>query len=651
MKKTFVLGLLILLLVQCNMKKQVSKIPVEAYSGTDLGLTFQQELIQFKVYSPKAEKVLFNIYQDNESEEPIYMLNLAKQNDIWVTRFSNEYQQLYYTIKVFYEGKWLSETVDPYVKMTSANGKRGFIGNPNKFSPPNWKDEKFAEIPSRDAIIYELHVRDFSVAQNSGMQQKGKFLAFTETDTKNYFGAETGLSHIKNLGVTHIHLLPFFDYASIDETQSLDDQYNWGYDPQNYNTPEGSYITDPTKPEARVVELKQAIQAIHKQGLGVVMDVVYNHTFNTENSSFENTYPGYYFRKNADSTLSNASGCGNETASDQVMFQKFMIESLKFWAKEYKIDGFRFDLMGIHDIKTMNKIAAELKNINPYVLLYGEGWTAGGSPLPDSLRALKKNTFKLNDVAAFSDDMRDGIKGSVFEATSPGLVNGGKGKEESVKFGIVGNINHPQIDFKKVDYSDSAWAAEPFQSINYVSCHDNLTLYDKLKETNPTTSEEEILAMQKLALGIVLTSQGIPFLHAGSEFLRSKNGVENSYKSPDKINQIDWDLISKNEELVKDIQKLIEIRKQHKYFAFESAEQVRAGLKFLNTPQNNVIAYELNGNLVDDTSSKIVVIINAQRRAIKFPIDFLNLKPIYGDPKIGKTDATIPKTSMVIFAN
>jgi len=651
MKKILIFGLLILLLAQCNMKKKASESMNQVYEGKDLGLTFKDEKIYFKLFSPEADEVVFNIYQNIASETPSKSINLTAREGVWNAEIPKEYQMSYYTVKVKYKGNWLKETTDPYVKMTSANGKYGFIADQKSFSPSNWQNHQFAAIPNKDAIIYELHVRDFSISQNSGMQQRGKFLAFTESNTTNSFGAKTGLDYIKSLGVTHIHLLPFFDYASIDELGDLENQYNWGYDPQNYNTPEGSYSTKPAEPVSRVIELKQAIKSIHEAGLGVVMDVVYNHTFNTKNSSFENTYPGYYFRKNSDGTFSNASGCGNETASDHPMFNIFMIESLKYWATEYKIDGFRFDLMGIHDIKTMNDIAYELRNINPYVLLYGEGWTAASSPLADSLRALKKNTYLLDGIAAFSDDMRDGIKGSVFDSKSPGMVNGKRGKEENVKFGIVGNINHPQLDFEKIDYSKKAWANEPFQSINYVSCHDNLTLYDKLKETNPEASEEDILEMQKLALGIVLTSQGIPFLHAGSEFMRTKQGIENSYKSPDKINQIDWDLVSKNESLISDIKTLLEIRKSHSAFRFENAEQVREGLKFINTPQGNVIAYELNGKLVEDISDKILVIINAQARAIKFPVDFNNLKPIYGNPKIGKLDVTIPKKSLVIFAS
>ncbi len=647
-----ILGVIVLTFSQCKMKKGTSNLTsLSQYKADDLGLTFKNGIPVIKLYSPTAVDVKLNLYDNSETTPTLRAIEVKKDNyGIWTAQLLPSDIEKYYTWQIKTEEAWLAETVDPYTKLVSVNGKRGYIEDVTAIKPAGWENESYIETSPNDAVIYELHVRDFSISQNSGLQHKGKFLAFTETGSTNEQGDKTGLDYIKGLGVTHIHLLPFFDYASIDEAGDLNTQYNWGYDPQNYNVPEGSYATDIRKPETRVFELKQAIQAIHKQGIGVVMDVVYNHTSSKNDSPFDLTYPGGYYRKDKTGNFTDASGCGNETASETAHFRKFMIESLKYWAQEYKIDGFRFDLMGIHDIEIMNQIAIELRNINPNVLLYGEGWTAAQSPLPDSLRALKKNTYKLLDVAAFSDDFRDGIKGSVFDEEAPGFANGGEGFEENVKFGIIGNIAHPQVDMKKVHYSQKPWANEPFQSINYVSCHDNLTLFDKLYATNIEASEKEVLQMQKLALGLVLTSQGIPFLHAGSEFGRSKGGVENSYKSPDNINQINWELITKNKALVEDVKALIKIRKEYGVFNYGEAGKVQKGIRFLNTPQPNVIACELDGTLVDGKSEKVLVIANGGTETVLFPVDYGNLKPIYGNPKITPDGARIPAKTMVIFA-
>ena len=394
-----------------------------------------------------------------------------------------------------------------------------------------------------------MHVRDASIDENSGIKNKGKFLGLTEAGTKSSDGLSTGLDHLKELGVTHIHLLPCFDFNSIDESKPDKPQYNWGYDPLNYNVPEGSYSTNPYDGVTRIREFKQLIETFHENGLRVVMDVVYNHTGLTENSNFNQLVPGYYYRQTADGKFSNATGCGNEVASEREMVRKFILESVKYWVKEYHVDGFRFDLMGVMDIQTMNLISKELHQLKPDILLYGEGWTAGSSPLPDSLHALKKYAYKLNHIAVFSDDIRDGIKGSVFERKDKGFVSGKPGLEETIKFGIVASCKHPQVDYSKVNYSKAPYAAEPDNTITYCECHDNNTLWDKLFLSATDATEEQRKEMQKLALSIVLTSQGIPFLHAGTEFLRSKKGVENSFESPDSINEIDWSLKAKNKDV------------------------------------------------------------------------------------------------------
>ena len=418
------------------------------------------------------------------------------------------------------------------------------------------------------------------------------------------------MDHLKELGVTHIHLLPFYDFLSVDETNLDRPQYNWGYEPLNYNTPEGSYATDPYDGVSRIRELKQLVKTFHENDLHVVMDVVYNHTMLTEDSYFNQLVPGYYYRQTADGKFSNATACGNETASERPMMRKFMIESLRYWVKEYHIDGFRFDLMGVHDIETMNIIAKELRKIKPDILLYGEGWTAGASPLPDSKRALKKYAYKLDNIAVFSDDIRDGIKGSVFVNEEKGFASGRPGMEESIKFGIVASCEHPQVDYSKVNYSKAPYASQPSNTVTYAECHDNHVLWDKLMISTSGATEEERKEMHKLALSIVLTSQGISFLHAGTEFLRSKKGNENSYNAGDSINGIDWDLKTKNKDVFDYVKGLIKMRKEHPAFRMRTAKEVADNLVFLDKLSPGIIGYTINGETVKDSWKKIRVYFN-----------------------------------------
>ncbi|MFT7057446.1 MAG: pullulanase, partial [Roseivirga sp.] len=432
----------------------------------------------------------------------------------------------------------------------------------------------------------------------------------TETGTKNPDGLSTGLDHIKDLGVTHVHLLPTFDHRSIDETKLDVPQYNWGYDPLNYNVPEGSFSTDPYDGRTRIKEFKEMVQTMHKNGLRVVLDVVYNHTGQTEDSNFNQLVPFYYYRQNAEGGFSDAAACGNETASEREMMRKYMIESVVYWAKEYHLDGFRFDLMGIHDIETMNQISAELHKIDPSIFVYGEGWTAGSTPLPTEKQALKANTYKLDKIAAFSDDLRDGLKGSVFQEKEGGFASNRKGLKESVKFGIVASTQHPQVDYEKVNYSKAPWAAEPYQTISYVSCHDNNTLFDKLKLSNEEATDEEIIKMHKLAETVVLTSQGVSFLHAGMEILRTKNGVENSYNSSDEINQIDWNRKTEFKPVFDYYKGIIALRKNHPAFRMMSNAAIQEHLEFIDTEDENVIAYKLKDNANGDEWKEILVLLN-----------------------------------------
>jgi pullulanase len=440
-------------------------------------------------------------------------------------------------------------------------------------------------------------------------------MGLTEAGTTNNFGASTGLDHMVSLGVTHVHLLPFFDFRSSDESAPLP-PYNWGYDPLHYNTPEGTYASAVSDPAVRIRELKKMILAFHQRGLKVVMDVVYNHTGLTEDSHFEQLVPGYYYRRKADGTFSNASACGNETASEQPMFKKFMLESLLFWATEYHIDGFRFDLMGIHDLATMNEIARTLRSYRPDLLLYGEGWTAGSSPLPDSLRALKNQVNRLEQIAVFGDEFRDGIKGSVFDYHQPGFVSGAFGNVASIQFGLVGAVDHPQIDFSKVNYSKAAYATSPRQMIAYADCHDNHTLWDRLSLSAASYTDVERQKMHRLALAMVLTSQGTPFLHAGSEFLRSKKQNENSYNAPDSINAIDWNLKSIYQDNVRMVQALIEMRKRHPAFQLDDPA---TRLRFLDALPSDNIAFVIDAKGLGDSWQKVMVLFNASKesRSIK----------------------------------
>ncbi|MCZ4409821.1 type I pullulanase [Cryomorphaceae bacterium 1068] len=599
----------------------MSEYPI--YRKSDLGLTFQPEAMILKVWSPVAKSMRLNLYKsDLGVTQPIEVIDMGKvENGVWQAKLTNDKTGLYYTFQAEHRDGWSDEVPDPYAKAVGRNGKRGQLINPSEANPENWSSDAkpdFSGMKPNDFLVYEVHVRDFSISENSGMENKGKFLAFTERGTKNSKGFSTGVDHLKEMGVTHVHLLPSFDFHTIDETRLDEPQYNWGYDPQNYNVPEGSYSTNPADGAIRIKEFKAMVQSLHEEGIGVVMDVVYNHTSRTDGLSFEELVPGYYYRHWNDSTLGNASGCGNETASEQPMMRKFIIESLKYWANEYHVDGFRFDLMAIHDMETMKEIEKELRITNPNVLLYGEGWTAGDSPLPIEQRALKSHTYQMPGIAAFSDEIRDGLKGHWSSHESKGYVSGNFDLNESVKFGIVGGIEHPQIDYAAVNNTDTAWAAEPHQCMVYVSCHDNHTLYDKLKIANPDASEKEIREMHLLSNFVVLTSQGVPFLHAGVEYLRTKDGVENSYQSPDSINQMDWDEKSLNLYHVEQHQALIKLRKEHPSFRLGSAHEVRGRVVFLDSPAG-VLAYRIESPKEDEWK-RVVVVINATNALVDWNV-------------------------------
>ncbi len=594
------------------------------YYGSDLGVTYDAQVSFFKVWSPKALKVSLVLYRNGDGDNKIEEIPMQKcAKGVWKVSVERDLKGVYYTYKVN-NGKVIKEVMDPYAKACGVNGKRGMIIDLSETNPVGWEEQKNISLNNpTEAVIYEVHVRDLSIDAHGNMKHKGKYLAFTETETTSDEGETTGVNHIKELDVTHVQILPIYDYLTVDESKDDCSEYNWGYDPLNYNIPEGSYSTDPYHGEVRIKELKEAIMSLHNNGLGVIMDVVYNHTANSENSDLNILMPNYYYRTNKDGVFYNGSACGNELASERHMVRKMIMDSVIYWAKEYKLDGFRFDLMGVLDIETMNRIHEELSKINPDIILYGEGWAGGTCGLSEKKRALKVNTPHLRHVGVFNDDLRDGVRGDVFVNEAKGFIAGASGMEESVKFGIVASTDHPQIDFTKVNYSDAPYAKLPGQTINYVSAHDNLTLWDKIEASCKEASKEEKIKMQKLANAIVLTSQGVPFIHAGAEFARTKYGDENSYKSSDEINKLDWKRKSEFKEVFEYYKGLIELRKKHPAFRMTTAAEISRNLSFMEMPVANMVGYTLKNHAAYDEWEEIVVLFNGneEMQKVELPTD------------------------------
>ncbi|MBA9076854.1 type I pullulanase [Rufibacter quisquiliarum] len=591
-------------------------------TDANLWTEYSPQQTTFRLWSPVAEQVLVNLYDKGQGGRPKQKFPLQKgEKGLWQATVQKDLNGVYYTFQVKTGGKWLAETPGIYATAVGVNGQRAMVLDMASTNPAGWARDKGPEVKSpNDAVIWEAHVRDLTSHPSSGSSQPGKFLGLVEAGTRNSHGQATGIDHLQELGVTHIHLLPAFDHRSIDETALDKPQFNWGYDPQNYNVPEGSYSSDPYRAEVRIKEFKQMVKGFHDRGLGVILDVVYNHTGLTQGSNFNLEVPDYYYRQTADGQYSDASACGNETASERAMVRKFIIESCKFWAKEYHVDGFRFDLMAIHDLETMHQLSAELRKINPNLIIYGEGWTAGASPLPDAQKALKANTHQLAHVAAFSDDLRDAIKGSVFDDKSTGFVSGAHGTEESVRFGVAGSVPHPQVDISRVNYSKAFWAREPWQAVNYVSCHDNMTLFDKLKASRPDASPALLKKMHLLSNAIVLTGQGTPFLHAGVEMLRTKNGEHNSYNKPDAVNQINWGWKAEHQDVFTYYQQLIALRQAHPAFRMPTAAQVNQHLEFLKT-RSGLVGFRLKDHAHGDTWKKILVYYNGHEHAAQITLD------------------------------
>ncbi len=571
------------------------------------GVTYGPSASAFSIETNEsAQQVKLRIYKAGLGGKPVKTINMKRNaagSTLWQASVKGDLQGLFYTFDVKYGGKFMGECPGIWATAVGVNGHRGAIIDMVNTNPQGWSADKRPNIAAKDLIIYEMHHRDFSIDESSGIQHKGKFLALTEP---------RAIDHLKSLGVNAVHILPSFDYASVDETRLDEPQYNWGYDPVNYNVPEGGYSTDPYKPEVRIREFKQMVQALHKAGIKVILDVVYNHTWNIDGSNFQRTRPDYFYRKNADGTYSNGSGCGNETASEREAMREFMVESVNYWVEEYHIDGFRFDLMGVHDIETMNTIRAALPQD---IFIYGEGWSAGSCAIPNEQLAMKANISRMPGIAAFSDEMRDALRGPWDSNSKAAFLGGVKGNEESIKFGIVGAIEHPGVDYSKVNYSKAPYATEPTQMIAYVSCHDDMCLVDRLKASIQGVTIDELIRLDLLAQTVVMTSQGVPFMLSGEEMLRDKQGVHNSFESPDSINHLDWGNLERYPQVMEYYKGLIALRKAHPAFHMGSADMVRRNLDFLPT-ENCLVAFHINGrNVPGETWGDIYVAFNTHKRA------------------------------------
>lgn len=591
------------------------------YEGNDLELTVDDAGTHFTLWSPAAEAARVNIYDNGIDGTASDVLEMKRDRNVWRASVDEPLYGKYYTFSIKQEGKWLDETPGVYAKAVGLNGRRAAIIDWKQTCPEGWDADKRPELKQfTDIVIYEMHHRDFTAHSASGNAYPGKYLALTQEGTRSPEGETTGIDHLKELGVTHVHLLPSYDFGSIDESRPDSAQYNWGYDPQNYNAPEGSYATDAANPVTRIREMKQMIQSLHSHGLRVILDVVYNHTYVGDGSNFSLTTPGYYYRHNADGSYANASGCGNEVASEREMVRRYIVNSVAYWAKEYHVDGFRFDLMGILDIETMKQVRATLDEIDPTIFVYGEGWAASTPVLSAEQCAMKANAYMMPGIAVFSDDLRDGVKGHFSDASGRGFATGADGCEESVKFGIVGAIEHPQINYEQVNYSKAPYTNAPTQVINYVSCHDDMCLTDKLRASMPGKTDAQLQRYAKLAQTIVFTSQGVPFMFAGEEVFRDKKGVHNSFMSPDSINAIDWSLKHKNRELFDYYRSLIALRKAHPAFRLASADAVREHLRFIEGTPAKVVAYTLVNHAGGDECEQIVVAFNGNDTPCVIPV-------------------------------
>lgn len=577
------------------------------YSGSDLGAVWTKEKTTFRVWAPTADAVWVNLYAsgaEGTDDRTGQLAMTADKNGTWTAEMSGDLNGTYYTYLAEVNGTQ-KEACDPYARTTGVNGKRAMVIDLASTNPTGWEDDSdpHAGASVNDAVIYELHVRDLSSDPGSGIKNTGKFLGLTETGTKTESGISTGLDHIKDLGITHLHLLPSYDYGSVDETALDTPQFNWGYDPVNYNVPEGSYSTDPYNGEVRVKEMKQMVKSLHDNHISVVMDVVYNHVQSAEDFCFNRIVPGYFTRVDENGKYSNGSGCGNDTASERSMVKKYIVDSVAYWADEYHIDGFRFDLVGLLDTETINAIISEVHKDHPNVIFYGEGWTMDTEITKEGYQmATQKNSKDTPEFAFFNDTLRDALKGSVFENSEQGYISGAAGLEEKIEQCFLGL---PE------------WCGTPAQTVNYASCHDNLALIDRIARSTPSASKEDRIRMNNLAAAVCLTAQGIPFMQAGEEFLRSKikpgGGFdENSYASPDSVNGLKWDTL--NEDAYQNVYNyykgLIAFRKAHAALRMTTAEDVNAHISPVSGLKDNVTAFAIDGGVNGESSEGLFVIFN-----------------------------------------
>lgn len=627
-------------------------------SGSLAEMEYAPEGTRFSLWAPTADEVRLMLYNEGEGGHAYRTVSMeAGEEGVWHTTVAEDLLGKFYTFNVKTGDRWLGDTPGIFAKAVGVNGHRAAIIDLRSTAPEGWADDRRPPLRSAaDVVIYEMHHRDFSISPASGIEHKGKFLALTEAGTRSPEGLATGIDHLRELGVTHVHLLPSYDYASIDETRLDENRYNWGYDPLNYNVPDGSYATDPYRPDVRIREFKQMVQALHQAGIRVILDVVYNHTFSIDGSNFERTAPGYFYRQRPDGTYADASACGNETASDRPMMRKYIVESVLHWAREYHIDGFRFDLMGIHDIRTMNEVRAALTALDPSIIVYGEGWAAQAPQLPQDSLAMKANTYRMPGIAAFSDEMRDALRGPFNDNKQGAFLAGLPGGEESIKFGIVGAVQHPQVCNDSVNYSQAPWAGEPTQMISYVSCHDDMCLVDRLRASIPGIKDDELARLDKLAQTAVFTSQGIPFIYAGEEVMRDKKGVHNSFQSPDSINAIDWSRKALHADVFAYYKGLIQLRKNHPAFRLGSAELVRRHLEFLPVEGKNLVAWRLKEHAGGDRWEDIVVVLNSRREPARVAVPQGNYTIVCKDgainedglAKVSGAELVVPAQSALI---
>ncbi len=635
----------------------MKKIAITSLLMTTLLTSIQAQDFKFDEMSYSPEQTVFKLFAPNNAKCTVKVgkkkVKMTKAGDcLWTATVKGDLKGQPY---VFNTGH--GDTPGVFAKAVGTNGKEAYILDLATTNPVGWESDQRPVVKSPvDLIVYEMHHRDFSIARPDA-KYPGKFLALTEP---------WAIKHLKDLGINAVHILPSYDYGSVDESRLNEPQYNWGYDPVNYNVPEGGYSTDPSKPEVRIREFKQMVQALHKAGIRVILDVVYNHTYNIDNSNFQKTYPDYYYRKTADGAYSNGSGCGNETASEKPMMRRFMMESVKYWINEYHIDGFRFDLMGCHDIETMNQICQMVNTIDPTIFIYGEGWSAGACALPNEKLGMKANIPQMPGIAAFSDEIRDALRGPFSDDTVSGWLGRlntskagqftGDQEVESLKFGLVGCIQHPQVDMKKVNYSKEPWAIEPTQMMSYVSCHDDMCLVDRLKASIPRIKEDELIRLDLLAQTAVFTSQGVPFMLSGEELLRNKKGVHNSFESPDSINQLDWQNKLRYPQVFEYYKNLIQLRKHFPHFRLGSAAEVRDKMCFLNAP-SGVVAYSITDTMGNVTNKVVIVVLNPTRKqqTVSIPEGHYTIVCASGvidlngiDTFTGRQVSVAPQTALII---